>query len=60
MKDEIKLKISRKEEIINYEWKSINCANYIQKIKKKSVLKINELDPGPKLIKMKEASEWEN
>lgn len=30
------------------------------KIKKKSVLKINELDPGPKLIKMKEASEWEN
>ena len=34
MKDEIKLKISRKEEIINYEWKSINCANYIQKIKK--------------------------
>lgn len=31
MKDQIKLKISRREEIINYGWKSINCANNIQK-----------------------------
>lgn len=31
MKDQIKLKISRREEIINYGWKSVNCANNIQK-----------------------------